>query len=140
MVGRLVKISGLIEKLAGVWPTRLPDLSTCVEYLETTCRLRFSYKVLTSQDQRIKSGKEEVTCQLHFAVNIWKAKLQLFSPSPLPPLLFLCTLKFFVLVPSLLWFSALLKHFHYSDQIELLSLDFKIYTYIFKYVSYSLTV
>lgn len=43
----------------------------------------------------MKSGKEEVTCQLHFAVNIWKVILQLFSlPPPLPPLLFFCTLKF----------------------------------------------
>lgn len=48
------------------------------------------------------------------------------SPSPpLPPLLFFCTLKFFVRVPSILWFSAMLKHFHASAQIELLGLSFK---------------
>ena len=123
MVGGLVKISGLIKNLSGMWPMRLPS-STCAECLETTCRLRFSCRILTSQDQRIKIGKEEVTCQLHFAVNIWKAKLQLFSPSPLPPLLFFCTLKFFVLVPSILRFSALLKHFHGSDEIKLLGLGF----------------
>lgn len=59
------------------------------------------------------------------------------SPSPLPPRLFFfffCTLKVFVLMPSVLRFSALLKHFHGSDEIELLGLGFKKYIYIYVYV------
>lgn len=94
------------------------------------CRLRFSCGILTSQDQRIKSGKEDVPCQLHFAVNIWKTKLQLFSPPHYHLVFFFfffCTLKVFVLMPSVLQFSALLKHFHGSDEIKLLGLGFKKY-------------
>lgn len=47
---------------------------------------------------------------------------------------FFCTLKVFVLMPSVLRFSALLKHFHGSDEIELLGLGFKKKIYIYVYV------
>ena len=57
-------------------------------------------------------------------------KIAAVLPSPLPPRLFFfffCTLKVFVLMPSVLQFSALLKHFHGSDEIKLLGLGFKKY-------------
>ena len=56
-----------------------------------------------------------------------ESKIAAVLPSPLPPCLFFfsCTLKCFVLMPSVLRFSALLKHFHGSDEIELLGLGFK---------------
>lgn len=41
----LVKISGLIIKLARVRPTRLPDPSTCAECPGTSCRLRSSGRI-----------------------------------------------------------------------------------------------
>ena len=53
------------------------------------------------------------------------------SPLPITPsyffFFFFCTLKVFVLMPSVLQFSALLKHFHGSDEIKLLGLGFKKY-------------
>lgn len=70
--------------------------------------------------------KEEVTCQLHFAVNIWKAKLQLFALPPITTSPFFLYTYIFVRVPSIFRFSALLKHPHGSVQIELLwGLGFK---------------
>jgi hypothetical protein len=57
----------------------------------------------------MRSAKEEATCRLHFAVNIWKAKLQLFSLPPECHLFFFFSahLNFFVRLPSILQFSAL---------------------------------
>lgn len=112
-----------------MWPTESSDPSTHVctapGKLFADLGLAVGFNISGPKD---KSGKEDVPCQLHFAVNIWKAKLQLFSTPHYHPrlLFFFCTLKVFVLMPSVLRFSALLKkHFHDSDEIELLGLGFK---------------
>ena len=65
-----------------------------------------------------------------------ESKIAAVLPLPIPTSLFFfffpCTLKFFVFVPSILRFSVLLKHFHGSDQIELLGLGFwKMYVYMY---------
>lgn len=66
------------------------------------------------------------------------AAVLLPPPRPITTSFFPAHLNFFVCVPSILRFSALLKHFHGSTQIELLGLDLKnIHIYVCLLVDYS---